>query len=715
MNTLPSLSLAHLLLRLKPLNRALRAAVEAQSLFAQRLSRPDLHALCVTEEQIAALLKEVQTPLDIAQANDSKLECVEENSAEEKLRTRAGDVGLVLPLDRLAEQLELSAFEQQALLLCAAPELNRGYELIYAYILDDLNRRFPCMELLTMLTAFSAEERLRRRHALSKSGKLRRTELLVAFGDPPTESRQEFRLGNEVFQFLTGAAPDIAGLFRDSAEVPVRSGVVPPPQVDRNEFDHLVTALQQKCVSAVGIWGPRQSGLSEVVLALASYSGLALRRLSTLIVERAPAEAEQLLSAQIHIAAGSSALLWLDTDILLDPGHEWLQHLLAERLEGCPVPVVLTGEHPWRPDGFLRADGYVELQLSEPEFEYRLRAWSGAFPELPADEIERLALRFRLSHSDIGSVAKIARTRARLVGNGQPADVKDHLGAACTVITRRKTSHFTTTVVPRRRPQDLVLQTELHRQVLEVATFFQLRQQVDHTWGFGRLASQGGMSALFTGDPGTGKTLAAEVIAGMLGVSLYKVDLARVASKWVGETEKNIDAAFREAEDSQSVLFFDEAEALFGKRAEITHGADRWANLEVSFLLQRLESTSGLVILASNIKDQIDAAFTRRFQVALHFPKPALPERRRIWQIAFPSAAPLDTDVDFDALARLTMSGAGIMSASRSAALLAADAGCTTISMAHVIRAVARQYRREARVLTASELGSYAPLLQEAS
>jgi len=363
----------------------------------------------------------------------------------------------------------------------------------------------------------------------------------------------------------------------------------------------------------------------------------------------------------------------------------------------------------------VQADGYAELELVEPAFQQREQVWSEAFPDLQAQEIQDLAARFRLSDTDIRTVSKVARTRARLSGNGHPTDVRGELAAACSVITRRTTSHFTTIVTPRRKPGDLVLPQDMHRQIMEVGTFFRLRRTVDHDWGFGYLANGQGMNALFTGEPGTGKTLAAEVIAGALGVSLYKVDLARVVSKWVGETEKNLEAAFREAEESQAVLFFDEAEALFGRRAEVQHGTDRYANLEVSYLLQRLENSLGLVILASNVKDQIDPAFTRRFQVVMHFAKPGPPERRRIWNIAFPKSAPVAKDVDLDVLARLSMTGAGIVSSARSAALLAADAGCVSISMAHVVRATARQFRREARVLTAHELGPYGALLQEVS
>jgi SpoVK/Ycf46/Vps4 family AAA+-type ATPase len=247
-----------------------------------------------------------------------------------------------------------------------------------------------------------------------------------------------------------------------------------------------------------------------------------------------------------------------------------------------------------------------------------------------------------------------------------------------------------------------------------VAQFFRAWPQVAESWGFGRLTTgEGGIKTFFTGDSGTGKTLAAEVIAGLLNMPLLKVDLARVVSKWVGETEKHLEAAFRAAEESHAVLFFDEADALFGKRGEVQHGTDRYANLEVSYLLQRLEDHYGLVILASNLNDNIDAAFMRRFQIVIHFPRPEPDERRRIWEIAFPKTAPVEAGIDFSALARLDLTGAGTVGAARTAALLAADEASETITIAHIVRAIARQYYREARILTASELGHYAAFLSE--
>ena len=176
--------------------------------------------------------------------------------------------------------------------------------------------------------------------------------------------------------------------------------------------------------------------------------------------------------------------------------------------------------------------------------------------------------------------------------------------------------------------------------VLELAAACRAWPRIAEDWGFAARSGGGGVKALFTGEPGTGKTLAAEVIAGMLGLTLLKIDLSQVVSKWVGETEKNLETAFRQAENSQALLFFDEADALFGKRGEVKHGMDRYANLEVGFLLQRLEQSDALVVLASNLKENLDKAFTRRFHYIIHFPRPDIRRTRTDLATRLPSRGP---------------------------------------------------------------------------
>lgn len=704
------LALEHLVLRLRPLHRALRAAVHRQTVAAERLLRPDVSPLCVTPDQVETLLGDAD---GLAGWSGEAAPLTPDEAAEqERLRSRAAAAGEDLPLGRLSRHLRLGFFEEEALLLCAAPEIDRSYERIYAYVLDDLNRRFPCVELLASLTAASLAERLARRRVLGRFGRLRRCGVLEARGEAATELRQELRLAPPALELLlTGGGSE--RVFCDADEVDVPAFAEVPPGLSREEVARLGRLIVEGRVGAVGLWGPRHAGRDEAVLALARAIGRPLRQLPLDRFAAAGVEPGTALREAAVTAAALGAVLWVPLDGLSETARERWEPPLAHALAGSPVSLLLSGRHPWRPAALLEALPYAELELPVPGFLARQGLWTEVFPDLAGGRISDLATRYRLARGEMVAVERVARTRAHLAANGRPAPVADHLDAACRIVTRRRSEGFATAVKPKSGPGDLVLPPALHRQVLEVASFFRGSAQVDEGWGFGRRSHGSGLKTLFTGEPGTGKTLAAEVVAGLLELPLLKVDLARVVSKWVGETEKNLESVFREAEESHSVLFFDEADALFGKRGEVQHGTDRYANLEVSYLLQKLEEHAGLLILASNLKDQIDGAFTRRFQVAVHFPRPDQPERRRIWEIAFPPGAPLDSEVDLDALARLDLTGAGIVGIARTAALLAADEGSASISMSHAVQAAARQYRRETRILPPAELGPYAALLLE--
>jgi SpoVK/Ycf46/Vps4 family AAA+-type ATPase len=242
-----------------------------------------------------------------------------------------------------------------------------------------------------------------------------------------------------------------------------------------------------------------------------------------------------------------------------------------------------------------------------------------------------------------------------------------------------------------------------------VVARYRHKQKVFGTWGLSPLPS-GGVVGLFSGPSGTGKTLASEIIAGELSLDLYKVDLAALVSKWVGETEKNLARVFAAAEASNVLLFFDEADALFGKRSEVSDAHDRYANIEVAYLLQRLERYEGLVLMATNLATNIDPAFLRRIHIHVDFPMPEEAERRRIWERSLPPDAPRD-HLDLDLLAKLfKLSGGSIHNAALTAAFLAADAG-TAINMSVVVEAMEREMRKLGRLLTPADFGPYASLL----
>lgn len=700
------LALEHLALRLRPLNRALHAAVQHQAQLAARLARPDITHLCVTDDQVQALLADVDALLEGQAATPPAAGANEEELTQEAaLRADAVAAGAELPLDALARLQNLSPFEQQALLLCSAPELDRCYERIYGYVLDDMNRRNPCVELLCALNAATLHERLLRRRALGPHGTLRRTGMLRLWGEAASDLRQELRLGTGMLDCLSGAGS--AEAFHDPAEVVCEAA--PATDANAEQIARLGHGLRQGSIAIVGVWGPARSGHAEAAQALALAAGKPLRRFVPGV--DAPSGARVAIDA----AEALGAVLWIPVDALADDSSALMREHVSAALATSHVRTVLTGATAWRPASLLAVRAYAEMRIAAPGYDARQQLWSCALPEAAPEQLAELAGRYRVGATEVRAATLTARTSARLASNGHATAVAPHVDAACASVLRPASQRHVTLVEPRRGRDDLILQPALHRQVLEVASFFRAWPKVADRWGFGRLMSgHGGIKALFTGDSGTGKTLAAEVVAGELGMPLLKIDLAQIVSKWVGETEKHLEAVFAEAEDSHGVLFFDEADALFGKRGEVQHGVDRYANLEVSYLLQRIEDYAGLVILASNLKDNIDAAFTRRFHVTIHFPRPEQRERRRLWEISFPCDAPLEVSLDLDVLARLDLTGAGITGAARTAALIAAADGSAAISKRHVALALARQYHREARVLMPSELGPYAVLAREA-
>jgi SpoVK/Ycf46/Vps4 family AAA+-type ATPase len=258
----------------------------------------------------------------------------------------------------------------------------------------------------------------------------------------------------------------------------------------------------------------------------------------------------------------------------------------------------------------------------------------------------------------------------------------------------------------RRRFEDLVLPGEAMQQLRDIASQVEQRDRVYEQWGFGAKLSRGrGIVALFAGPSGTGKTMAAEVLAHRLALDLYRIDLASVISKFIGETEKNLKRVFDAAEQSGAILFFDEADALFGKRSEVRDSHDRYANIEINYLLQRMEDYRGLAILATNRKALLDPAFLRRLRFLIDFPLPAAIDRLRIWRGAFPGQAQMEP-LDYELLGRLEVSGGSIANISLNAAFLAASEH-SPIRMEHVLAAARREYSKIDKLMLESEFGRY--------
>ena len=430
-----------------------------------------------------------------------------------------------------------------------------------------------------------------------------------------------------------------------------------------------------------------------------------------------------------------AALAWTGIEALLEPEppsalppRAW--HHLITAAEREPVATWLVSAQAWDPAGRFSGRSFLRYDFAAPGFALRRRLWQARLPPAadfaagaPAPEAlaALLANSFQLNAGGIAGAVAAARGLAARRDPAAPRLNSEDLLEGC----RRQSGRRLLSLAQRIEPKsalcfdDLVLPPDSRRQVEELRARIRLRNEVYAGLGFERRLVLGrGLIALFAGASGTGKTMTALLLAQEQGVDLYRIDLSAVVSKYVGETEKNLARVFTEAEDANAVLFFDEADALFGKRGEVDRAQDRWANMEINFLLQRVEDYSGVVILASNLRQNIDQAFLRRIHVIVEFPLPGATARARIWRGLFPAGlqAPPEA-VIMDLAERFALSGGSIRNVVVDAAFRALDAaggGAPLVTPAHLAVALAREYQKLGQPLTRSAFGSELYAMAEA-
>jgi hypothetical protein len=410
-----------------------------------------------------------------------------------------------------------------------------------------------------------------------------------------------------------------------------------------------------------------------------------------------------------------SALLYLEgLDEMRRDEHAHAFELLLDCLVNSAGITILNGAQCWQPSGRVPL-GVITVPFSIPGFIERRTCWQREFTAaqvaIEDGDLEALADRFQLTAGQIADSVTAAGNHARWRALVQsPDDVNVQLTVADLFAAARAQSGYDLATLARRiEPRytwdDIVLPADSMTQLREICQRVEQRHRVLDDWGFDDKLSLGkGVTALFAGPSGTGKTMAAEIIASELGLDLYKIDLSGIVSKYIGETEKNLDRIFTAAENANAILFFDEADALFGKRSEVRDSHDRYANIEISYLLQKMEQYEGIAILATNLRQNLDDAFVRRLAFTVHFPFPDQADRRRIWAGIWPEATPVAEDVDFDFLSsQFKLSGGNIKNVALSAAFLAASDG-GQVTMAHVFHATQREYQKIGKVLSATEL-----------
>lgn len=440
----------------------------------------------------------------------------------------------------------------------------------------------------------------------------------------------------------------------------------------------------------VHLGGDDLAGAEDVAATLAELLGATLHLVRATDLPQGPAELD------------SFARLW-EREALLMPGLLFIQCgdappspaalALAERLA---APLILAAREPPRLRRPLLSRDALKPGADEQE---RLwRAALGAAGAAANGAISGVAAKFRFSARTIADAGRCAR---EAIESGAPP--KAAVAAACRLGGRRSLDDLAQRITPRAGWDDLVLPSAQTAALRQIAAQARQRGRVYEEWGFGRgNANNVGVSALFSGGSGTGKTLAAEVLAGELDLDLYRIDLSSIVNKYVGETEKNLRRVFDAAEDSGAILLFDEADALFGKRSDVKDSHDRYANIEVSYLLQRMEAYRGLAVLTTNLKSALDQAFQRRLRFIIDFPFPGAEQREAIWRRCIPATAPTQ-ELDFRKLARLNVAGGHMRNIALNAAFLAADAG-EPIQMRHLLAAAHAESAKFERPLSETEI-----------
>ncbi len=601
-------------------------------------------------------------------------------------------------LDGLCHAFGLSPFERAVILLCAGIELDSAIAQLCAAAQGDPMWSYPTFSLA--LAALPGAHW----SALSPGRPLRHWRL-IEVGAGSTLTVSPLRIDERVLHHLVGvsylderlaAMVELLGWDLADGLAPSQTAVV----------DRVVAAWavphEQRVTPVIQLCGSDPADCRAVAAAAAAAIGLRVAVLPADLVPSSAVELDALVRLWERESALGGTVLMVECDGL-DPGADPVRVRSVSRLIERIDSAVIVSDRERRRVSRRPAIGFDVHHPTRAE--QRSAWWAALGPATDADRVgmDAVAAQFDLGLPAIRSAA--AESIARWAADPAPG-VARTTWDVCHSLSRTRLENLAQRIEPGAGWDDLVLPAAQAQSMRRIAVHVRHRATVYDSWGFAAKSSRGlGISALFAGVSGTGKTMAAEVLANELGLDLYRIDLASVVSKYIGETEKNLRRVFDAAESSGAILLFDEADALFGKRSEVKDSHDRYANIEVSYLLQRMEAYRGLAILTTNLKSALDPAFLRRIRFVVQFPFPDASQRAEIWRRIFPASTPTE-GLDAWKLAKLNVPGGNIRNIAVNAAFLAAQAG-EPVQMRHVCEAARDEYSKLERPLTDAEIGGW--------
>lgn len=643
----------------------------------------------LNQRYLAAALAEVRVTLQrhAGRGGEQQVETPVPPSVDESLPQPAIEV--------LCGSFGLTSFERAVLLLCAGMELDAQFSGLCAKASGDASRAWPTFSL-----ALAA---LPEPHwsAITPSAPLRRWRLIEVInqsGVPLTLT--QLRIDERVLHYLTGLQhldERLVGMIEPIASV---EELAPSQQLLARTIS-LAWSRTNIELPMLQICGADEFTRRNIATAGCAGAGLHCFAISAEMIPSNTSEMEGLIRLWEREAALTSSALYVDAEST-DAGEKRNETVVRRFLERVRSPLLLSTNYRWRP---LRRS-VLSIDASKPTADEQREIWEHAVGEEAAQrlngELSNLVTQFNLNGPAIrASVLEATNNNA-----GSESSLATELWNASRAQARLRLDDLAQRIEPISTWQDLVLPADELNQLREIGAHVAHRTKVYDSWGFGAVSSRGlGINALFAGSSGTGKTMAAEVLANALALDLYRIDLSSVVSKYIGETEKNLRRVFDAAEDGGAILFFDEADALFGKRSEVKDSHDRYANIEINYLLQRMETYRGLAVLATNRKGDLDPAFLRRVRFVVNFPFPDTSHRAEIWRRIFPTGTPTD-DLDLAKLSRLKVAGGNIRNIALNAAFLAAAEG-SSVGMLHLQRAARAECAKIEKPLTEAEIGGW--------
>jgi Winged helix domain, variant/ATPase family associated with various cellular activities (AAA) len=686
-----------------------------------RLRKPSdvLGFAAITDDEVDLLLSPVDLRKDPAE-RASKLREIEQtvDSLAGYINRRVSQTPASkqrLPIIELAGRFALSALEIDIVVTCLAAEIDRRYERIYGYLQDDMSRKQPSPGLALALYCDRPAQQLAARAVLNPLAPLRHYRIVDITDDGGTSPwlSKPMRMDERIVSFLLGdqstdarIAPYVTRLASDPESICPRNR-------QQAELDALVEQAVRRLSTApvrqrplVYVHGAGNAGTESMVRETARQLGLPVLAIEAELLSGPGPDFEQTIFLLFREGLLSQAALFLqNVDRALDQDSCGLRHRALFRCAAEMGSIVfLSGERPWHWP--LPPEPVVlwPLQLRPAGFAEQLQAWRALTSAKIADvDLHRLMSLYPLPLGGIGAAWRMACGLADL-GGGERSLTIEHLEQACRAQTGVPASGLARRIEPKHDWGDIVLPAAQREQLHAICGQAKHVSTVYGAWCFERKLSLGkGLSALFSGPPGTGKTMAAEVIAADLKAELLKIDLSQIVSKYIGETEKNLRQLFDQVAAAHAILFFDEADALLGKRSAVKDAHDRYANTEIAYLLQKMEEYEGIAILATNLRQNMDDAFTRRMRFIVEFPFPEDEDRLLIWKTVWPKEVPMAPDVDFPWLARqFRLSGGSIRNVALAAAFLAAEQD-QAVAMRHLMLATKRELQKMGRLVSDQE------------